>query len=400
MINNIRNRDIVIVGLQAWDTAIGSNCKNIAIEFAKDNRVLYVNYPIDRITLLHEKNTPPIQKRLAIKRGESDNLVKIQNNLWNLSPTRMLESINWIASGFVFDILNKINNKRFAKDIIQGIKKLGFKDFILFNDNDIFRCYYLKELLKPALSIYYIRDFLLGVDYWKRHGARLEPKLIKKADLVVANSTYLADYGKQYNKKSYYVGQGCDVSLFDETLIKDIPSDIKDVNKPIIGYVGALFSLRLDITLLESIAEKRRDWNLVLVGPEDEKFKNSKLHKMDNVSFLGNKDISLLPAYIKHFDVCLNPQTINEVTIGNYPRKIDEYLAMGKAIVATKTKAMEIFSEFTYQAENVAGYIEMIETGMKESTAEKANLRRKFALTHTWENNVMEIYKHINEYAQ
>jgi len=29
----IKNRDIVIVGLQPWDIEIGSNCKNIAIEF-------------------------------------------------------------------------------------------------------------------------------------------------------------------------------------------------------------------------------------------------------------------------------------------------------------------------------------------------------------------------------
>jgi hypothetical protein len=35
--------DIIVTGLQPWDVEIGSNCKNIAIEFAKNNRVLYVN---------------------------------------------------------------------------------------------------------------------------------------------------------------------------------------------------------------------------------------------------------------------------------------------------------------------------------------------------------------------
>ena len=51
----INNRDIIVVGLQPWDSEIGSNCKNIAIEFAKQNRVLYVNHPFDRITLLKKK---------------------------------------------------------------------------------------------------------------------------------------------------------------------------------------------------------------------------------------------------------------------------------------------------------------------------------------------------------
>ena len=35
----IKNRDIVVFGIQAWDIEIGSNCKNIALEFAKNNRV-------------------------------------------------------------------------------------------------------------------------------------------------------------------------------------------------------------------------------------------------------------------------------------------------------------------------------------------------------------------------
>jgi hypothetical protein len=36
-------------------------------------------------------------------------------------------------------------------------------------------------------------------------------------------------------------------------------------------------------------------------------------------------------------------QLSNNLTIGNYPRKIDEYLAMGKPIVATSTKTMQMF---------------------------------------------------------
>ncbi len=43
-----------------------------------------------------------------------------------------------------------------------------------------------------------------------------------------------------------------------------------------------------------------------------------------------------LPGYIQHFDVCINPQKLNPITIGNYPLKVDEYLAMGKPVVATR----------------------------------------------------------------
>jgi len=54
----IRNQDIIVTGLQPWDIDIGSNCKNIALEFARHNRVLYVNSPLDRMTFLCKKNDP------------------------------------------------------------------------------------------------------------------------------------------------------------------------------------------------------------------------------------------------------------------------------------------------------------------------------------------------------
>ena len=44
----IKGKDIIVVGIQAWDIEIGSNCKNIALEFSKNNRVIYVNPPMVR----------------------------------------------------------------------------------------------------------------------------------------------------------------------------------------------------------------------------------------------------------------------------------------------------------------------------------------------------------------
>ena len=60
----IKGQDIIVVGIQAWDIEIGSNCKNIAVEFAKHNRVLYVNPPLDRATLKRDKNSEKVQKRI------------------------------------------------------------------------------------------------------------------------------------------------------------------------------------------------------------------------------------------------------------------------------------------------------------------------------------------------
>lgn len=393
----IQNRDIIVLGIQPWDIEIGSNCKNIAEELAKNNRVLYVNAPLDRISMYRQKTLEKIRKRINIVKGGKPKLIEISKDLWNLYPANLIESINWISSTKLFDWFNKINNKRFAKQILWAIEKLGFQNYIIFNDSDMFRSFYMKELLKPETYIYYTRDNLIAVDYWKKQGVRIEALHMKKADLVVANSTYLAALAEKFNINSFYVGQGCDVSLFDTKLVKTIPSDIQNIPKPIIGYIGALLSLRLNIKVIEYIAECRPAWNIVLVGPEDEAFTASKLHKLKNVYFLGNKTANELPSYLNQFDVAINPQVLSPVTIGNYPRKIDEYLSMGKPTVATRTEAMSVFDDYTYLAESKEEYLACIERALREDNDQIKSKREEFARGHTWKNNICEIANAIEK---
>jgi glycosyltransferase involved in cell wall biosynthesis len=397
----IKGKDIVILSIQPWDIEIGSNCKNIALEFAKENRVLYVNPPMDRITRLKQKNSEKIQKRIRIAKGQETDIVNIGDNLWNLYPKDTIESINWINSQSIFNALNKRNSKILSKNIASAIERLGFSDFLLFNDSSMFLGLHLKELLEPQLYTYYIRDYLVKVPYWKKHGERIEPKLIAKADVVLNNSTLYAEYGSQFNKNSIMVGQGCDIEMFtdEENQIK-VPEEFNNIPSPVIGYVGSLTTLRLDIDLLVHIAKQKPEWSVVLVGPEDEKFKNCDLHQMPNVYFLGSKDTNELPSYIKGFDICTNPQIVNDITIGNYPRKIDEYLAMGKPVVATDTKAMEMFNQHVYLGKTKEDYVKLIELALEEHSNSKSNQRIAFAKSHTWENNVKDIYNAITTSTQ
>ncbi len=392
----IRGRDIIVVGIQAWDIEIGSNCKNIALEFAKNNRVLYVNPPMVRSVMQKQKHKESIQKRIRIKNGKEEDLIQIGPNLWNLYPKSLIESINWVPMHAIFKLLNKKNAKGFAKDIKSAIARLDLKNVILFNDSSMFLGLHLKALLQPEVYAYYMRDYLVKVPYWQKHGERIEPKAVAKADVVLTNSEFFEEFCKPYNAHSYMVGQGCDVSLFnDENGAIKIPKDFKDIPSPIFGYVGSLTSLRLDIELLEFVAVQKKDWSIVLVGPEDEDFKNSDLHKMSNVHFLGRKEASELPNYVKGFDVTTNPQLKNNLTIGNYPRKIDEYLAMGKPIVATNTKAMQMFKEHVYLGDTKEDYVVLIDKALKENTRDRIERRIAYAKSHTWTNNVEHIYNSI-----
>jgi teichuronic acid biosynthesis glycosyltransferase TuaH len=388
----MKNRHIVIVSLQSWHSNIGSNCINIAKEFSKENKVLYVNRAADRNSIIKKiikQKTDTEISESSLYRYSLENPI---NNLWVLNTGVVLESINWLPNPF-FDYFNKQNGNKFANSIKNAINKLGFDDIVLFVDNDFIRAQYLPDLLGVNCFIYYIRDHLVTQPYFKRHGARLESRISKRADFVVANSSYLSSYGFKFNAKSFDIGQGCDFTYFNPAISYEMPDDLKTLSGPIIGYVGALVSFRLDIKLLEKLVLKRKDWNWVFVGPEDEDFMASSLHKFPNVFFLGRKNEKELASYVSYFDVCINPQLVNEITIGNYPRKVDEYLAMGKPVVATYTEFMKGFLPWVHLCNKWEEY----ELAIEESVAEKNNIelkekRQAFALTHTWESSVKKIY--------
>lgn len=393
----LKGRNIIIVGQQPWDVDIGSNCKNIALELSKYHRILYVNAPLDRITKIRFRKDPKVKKRVEIIKSKNNGLEKVQENLWVLYPNILIESINWIRIGSLFSLFNLINNKRFAKTITRASKALNFVDFILFNDNDIFRSFYLKELLQPDLAVYYIRDYMIATPYWKRHGKKLEPKLIEKSDLVLSNSEFLKRYSEKYNPNSYYVAQGFDFDLFKDSK-RVCPDDMNHIVGPVIGYFGALTSLRLDIELIQHIADCFPMYSIVLIGPQDAAFEKSNLHGFSNVFFLGAKDPSEIFNYINCFDVCINPQLVNELTIGNYPRKVDEYLALGKPVVATWTETMESFKDFVYLAKKPGEFITSIQNALEENSERKQRAREEFALSHTWENAVGNILRCIEKH--
>lgn len=379
--------NFVFVSLQRINTDRESTSTSLAKELAKDHRVLYVNPPIDRRTLLSRDKDEYTQRHIQDIEEGKNSLSKLTDNLSVLNPDKIIESINWIPSTPLFSIFNRLNNKRLSSCIQKAVVELGFEGFVLINDKDMFRSFYLKELLKPSLTVYLDRDYTLGFDYWKRHGTSLEPELMRKSDLVVCNSMDFTRRALQYNSNSFYIGNGADLEVFDNSKIWEKPEELNVFGRPLIGYVGALNAMRIDIALIAAIAEMRSNWDFVFIGGEDDVFKNSVLHTICNISFIPKKHTNEVPAYVKSFDVCINPQLINEITIGNFPLKIIEYLALGKPVVATETNTMkEVFSEVTYLARDAEGYIAAIEKALEEDSPQLQSSRTVFARRYSWKS--------------
>jgi len=391
----MKDRCFLFTGLQPWDIPIGSNAIDIAREVSRQNKVLYVNSPLDMMTLIKGDKKPEYERRLAVLRHNENPLRQLTDTLWILDPPFVAWSVNSLPDGGLFDALNALNNKRIFRYAAKVARELGFTDIIHFIDNDIYRSFYAKEYLKPTTSVYYRRDNLQPFDYWKKHAPRLEPLLIAKSDLVVCNSAQLAAFAHRFNANTHDVGQGLDLSAYDANLTHEIPDAIGSIPKPTIGYIGDITSLRLDSDLLHDVAKNRPAYSFIMVGREDAVFQAHDLHNLSNVHFTGSIPKAAVPLYMAAFDVCINPQKINEITRGNYPRKIDEYLAMGKPVVATKTDMMAFFSEHVHLCLTVSDYLDALDLALQETSAQDAAKRIEFAQSHSWENNVSAIYRCI-----
>ena len=395
-------RDFIITSLQTWDIEIGSTIKNTALEISKQNRVLYINTPMDiSIRLRGNRQSPSYIRRMAVIKGETSPLRQINANMWVLDCPFMLFSANFLPAP-LFNIVNRKNNARIARWIVEQAAALDFKNYIHLIDTDIYRSRYLKEYIHPSVSIYYRRDYVIGEAYWRRHGTRLEPELAASADLVLANSTRFAAELQAYNPHTYPIETGVNLKLYNPAKKYETPGDMQDIPRPIIGYMGTINSTRLDGDLLYQIISQRPDYSFVFTGPEDDIFRRNRIHSLKNAYFTGQKKVDELPAYIAAYDVCINPQMVNEITDGNYPLKIDEYLAMGKPTVATSTHTMRhIFANHTHLATTPEEWLSAIDRAVTEADDEElAKQRIAFAETHSWGHSVKKIYDIIDKFLK
>lgn len=381
--------DYIITSLQRWDIEIGSTIKNTALEISKQNRVFYINTPPNIIQWVRSN------KEISVQKDKSINL-----NLRIIYCKCPVLPVNGIPFKWLFRVVNYYNNLCIARTIKKAIKQYGITDFSHIIDTDIFRSRYLKQLIHPAISIYYRRDYIIGVNYWKKYGPECEYTLVRQSDIVITNSSYFTKELQKYNTNIYTVNTGVNLELYNATRHWRKPIELVQISHPIIGYTGAIIKSRLDASLLYNIASRLSQYSFVFVGPEDSFFSQHPLHSLQNVYFTGRKEVEELPAYIQHFDICINPQIINPITEGNYPLKIDEYLSMGKPVVATNTHTMrDIFARHVHLATDLSSYLQAIEEAIGEIGNQNIEKERiAFAYTHSWEHSVKKIYQAIDKY--
>ncbi|KIR17429.1 putative teichuronic acid biosynthesis glycosyltransferase TuaH [Pseudomonas fluorescens] len=209
-----------------------------------------------------------------------------------------------------------------------------------------------------------------------------EKTLIVQADLVTVSAALLYHKWCAHNPRCVLVRNAVDFAFFRQhCFTNDVLSGLAG---PVIGYYGALAQW-LDYPLLAALADRRPEWNFILVGDIFVDDLAGLEHK-PNVQLLGRKPYSQMPLYLDHFDACLIPFRLYNVTHAVDPVKFYEYISAGKPVISTPLAEMSIYKDLLYFATGVDEFIEQIEGALAERDLALYKRRVELARANDWKD--------------
>lgn len=250
-----------------------------------------------------------------------------------------------------------------------------------------------------ALTVFDCMDELSAFDFAPKELVLLEKMLLKTADVVFTGGHSLHEAKKDQHNNIHVFPSSIDKTHFSKARTTDKePADQADIDGFKLGFVGVIDE-RFDAKLIEEIALKRPEWQIVLLGPVV-KVAMESLPTGPNLHYLGQKNYHDLPAYLSGWDVALIPFAINNSTRFISPTKTPEYLAAGLRVVSTPIR--DVVKPYGIEklvsiASNADEFISAIEDAIAQNdTAEWKNKVDVFLSDKSWENTFEEMKKKMH----
>ena len=330
--------DIVFFAMQPWENPYPSPSLGLARALAVHTRVYYVSQPPtwrDALTG-HEKRSrgPGVYEEA----GEGDSVVYVVE-LPAIAPVNGLPPESKVYD-FCRAQVDRVLNKHLRNVLIEQ----GVGDYIWINMFAPTQFVELDLHRPPLARYYYTIDAIETNWYTGRHGLRYEAIQCRVSDAVFGTSSRLGQTlagfvdaaGEPVSRAVHVLPNAMAADIYLEDQDATEPADLADIPHPRVGFVGNLDAERIDYPGLVAFAKTRPDVHLVFVGP----WNGPDLHKVafeaqPNIHLLGRRDQRACPAYLRNYDICMIPFALNEQTASIYPLKINEYLAIGKPVLAT-----------------------------------------------------------------
>jgi len=227
--------------------------------------------------------------------------------------------------------------------------------------------------LQPGLIVYDCMDELSAFRYAPPKLLQMERALFKKADIVFTGGRSLYEAKKELHSNIYSFPSSIDKEHF-RIARQQVPEpvDQQAIPHPRLGYFGVLDE-RIDLDLIDKLADGRPDWHFVFVGPMA-KIDPAHLPVKANIHYLGSKPYGELPYYLAGWDIAIMPFALNEATRFISPTKTPEYLAGGKPVISTPVQDVVVpygEEQLVYIASSPEEFITAAENALSNNDHDK-----------------------------
>jgi glycosyltransferase involved in cell wall biosynthesis len=393
----ITGRDFIFISSIEWGFLWQAHQEIASRLAAAGNRVLYIENMGVRSPSLGDAGRVAGRLKNWIAARRSKGVRQVAPNIYVCSPL--------VCPPFGSRFRRALNRRLFLPGLKRAARNLGFRDPIIWTYLPTDASADLIRLLRSANSIviyHCVADFTQltpEIELLRKS----EQDVLRLSDLVFASCTQLARHAAQTNDEVYLSPHGVDLSAFPfadaNTRQGASPDELKDLQRPLLGYVGGIHR-HVDLDLIRAIALRRPEWTWVLVGSVQVSV--AELQDIPNIKIVGARSHGELANYITHFDVCTVPYANTAATATVVPTKINEYLAVGRPVVATDLPTLREFNQERHDL-NLASndpddFITAIETALRSSNDDQlGRQRRELAAKADWALRMSEISGVIEE---
>lgn len=384
----LRGRDIVIISPQFWgDLWVSKHW--IAHELSHECRVLFVEPALWLKAVMLNPRRWKADIPNALRRARS-----IKDNLTVCSPL----------------LYPRAMGPNVQEQVARVARRLGFRDPIVLNFDTNYK---IPKALAPLVNVYYCVDPVMSPLSEEND----ERRVCIESDLIYAISdTYREQLMKHGSRAPIHViphGYAYEhARSIDENPEFGIPPELRELPRPILGFVGSIHDSYVDIDRLERISAAFPEGSIVMIGPH----RNNpigpdlspqgweRIKALPNVHLLGPRHFLEVPKYVKHFDVGL--VLINTKDFDNTAKTSKRtlfkwllYLAMGKPAIAPMMSEALPINRIVYLCRNDAEYVSNIEAAL----AEPVHLRQErisYASQFSFDNMLNRIAGPMRELLQ
>ncbi len=376
-----RGSDILCVSSIDWDFIWQGHQEIMSTLAAEGHRVLFIENTGVRPPSM--RDLPRVRQRLANWWRSTKGFREVRDNLFVFSPLIVPLPYSRLARW--------TNRTLLLRSLHRWMAATGFNRPITWTFLPTPLARDLVARLDSEVTIYYCIDDFASSSPEAGRITSSEEQLFREADLVFVTSERLRQRAAQFSNRVHLFPFGVSLDGFER--VRDSaepqPEDVAGLPRPIVGYVGGLHQW-VDRDLLVEVARRMPDASIVLVGPEQVDM--SPLRAFANVHLLGQKPHADVPRYVKAFDVGLVPYRIAEYTANVYPTKLNEYLAIGKPVVATDLAEIRRFNGDHGDIVSVASapdaYVAAIRRALEPASPPEQARRIDVARSNSWSSRI------------